>query len=125
METIVLVEVAINFHQTHRSQRAVERLREAVASTATVLRDGDWVEVLRRELVPGDVIRLGAGELVPADARLVQARALHVQQAALTGCSRVGNLLATRTNSLPGTPEVRRGRLPADWDRFVGVSRMA
>jgi Mg2+-importing ATPase len=85
MVTIVLVGIAVNFLQTYRSQRAVERLREMVAATATVLRDGVWVEVPRRELVPGDLLRLAAGDLVPADARLLSARDLHVQQAALTG----------------------------------------
>ncbi len=82
---IVLLGVAINFVQTYRSQRAIERLREGVAPTATVLRDGSWVELPRREVVPGDLIRLVAGDLVPADARLLRASDLHVQQAALTG----------------------------------------
>jgi Mg2+-importing ATPase len=82
---IVLLSVAINFVQSYRSQRAVERLRHEVAPTATVLRDGRWVELARREVVPGDLIRLVAGDLVPADARLEQARDLHVYQAALTG----------------------------------------
>jgi P-type Mg2+ transporter len=83
--TMVLLSVALNFVQTFRSQRAAERLREQVAPTATVLRDGSWVELPRRELVPGDVIRLSAGDLVPADARLIESVDLHVQQAALTG----------------------------------------
>ncbi|HWP52752.1 MAG TPA: magnesium-translocating P-type ATPase [Pyrinomonadaceae bacterium] len=82
---MVLLSVALNFIQTFRSQRAVDRIRKEVAPTATVLRDGNWVEIPRREVVPGDVIRLAAGNLVPADAKLVQARDLHVQQAALTG----------------------------------------
>lgn len=82
---IVLFSIALNFIQTYRSQRAVDRIRNEVAPTATVLRDGKWVEIPRREVVPGDVIKLAAGDLVPADADLVQARDLHVQQAALTG----------------------------------------
>ena len=82
---MVLLSVALNFIQTFRSQRAAERLREQVAPTATALRDGEWREVSRREIVPGDVIRLLAGDLVPADARLIQARDLHINQAALTG----------------------------------------
>jgi Mg2+-importing ATPase len=83
--TMVLLSVALNFVQTFRSQRAAERLRAQVAPTATALRDGQWVELPRRALVPGDVIRLAAGDLVPADARLLEARDVHVQQAALTG----------------------------------------
>jgi P-type Mg2+ transporter len=82
---MVALGVALNSVQTHRSQRAAERLREEVAPRATVRRDGAWVEVLRRDVVPGDVIRLGAGDRVPADARLVDARDLHVHEAALTG----------------------------------------
>jgi Mg2+-importing ATPase len=82
---IVLLSIALNFVQTHRSQRAVEQLRAKVALTALALRDGKWGEIPRRELVPGDIIRLVAGDLVPADARLLHAVYLHVQQAALTG----------------------------------------
>ena len=83
--TIVLLGVAINFTQTYRSRKAIERLRDQAAPTATVLRDGQWQELLRRYIVPGDVIRLSAGDLVPADARLLESRDLYVQQAALTG----------------------------------------
>ena len=82
---IVVVGTAINFVQTYRSERATERLREAVSPTATVMRDGTWVELARRDVVPGDVVRLCAGDLVPADARLLEARDLHTQEAALTG----------------------------------------
>ena len=82
---IVLAGAGINFFQTYRSSQAMVRLREGVAVTATVLRDGSWQEVARSEVVPGDVIRLSAGDLVPADCRLLTARDLHVQQAALTG----------------------------------------
>jgi P-type Mg2+ transporter len=82
---MVLLSAALNFAQTFRSQRAVERIRKEVAPTAAVLRDGNWIEIPRRELVPGDVIKLTAGDLVPADSRLFQVRDLHVQQAALTG----------------------------------------
>ncbi len=82
---IVSLSIALNYFQTHRSERAVEGLRKQVAITATALRDGNWVEIPRSELVPGDIIRLTAGDLVPADARLLQSVYLNVQQAALTG----------------------------------------
>jgi len=82
---IVLLSVTLDFVQTYRSQQAAARLRASVTPTATVLRDGAWKEIPRRELVTGDVIRLSAGAMVPADARLLEARDLHVQQAALTG----------------------------------------
>jgi len=82
---MVLLSAAIDFAQSYRSARAVERLRERVAPTATVLRDGRWTELPRRDLVRGDVIHLSAGDLVPADARLLTATQLHVVEAALTG----------------------------------------
>jgi len=82
---IVFLSAVIDLTQTYRSQRAVERLRDRVAATATVHRDGEWKEVKCREVVPGDIVRLSAGDLVPADARLLIARDLYVQQAALTG----------------------------------------
>jgi P-type Mg2+ transporter len=82
---MVVLSVVLNFVQTYRSHRIAERLRDAVAPTATVLRDGTWSDIRRRDLVPGDIVRLAAGDRVPADARLIEARDLHVQQAALTG----------------------------------------
>ena len=82
---IVVVSAALNAAQAFRSHRAVERLRAGIAPTATALRDGAFVVIPRREVVVGDVVRLAAGDLVPADARLIDAEHLHVQEAALTG----------------------------------------
>ena len=82
---IVLLSAVIDFNQTYRSQKAVDQLKNQVAPTATVLRDGTWKDIARREVVPGDLVRLSAGDMVPADARLLSARDLYVQQAALTG----------------------------------------
>jgi P-type Mg2+ transporter len=82
---IVLLSTAVDLAQAFRSQSAVEKLRAQVALTATVLRDGEWKELPRREIVRGDLVRLSAGDLVPADAHLVTARDLYVQQSALTG----------------------------------------
>jgi P-type Mg2+ transporter len=82
---IVLASSTLNFVQTHRSQQAVEKLHAGVALTATALRNGAWREMPAKDLVPGDVVRLTAGDLIPADGRLVQSTDLQVQQAALTG----------------------------------------
>jgi P-type Mg2+ transporter len=82
---MVILSAALNFVQTWRSGRAAEALRSTVAPLASALRDGEWREIDRRRLVPGDVVRLTAGDLVPADARLLVSRDLHVQQSALTG----------------------------------------
>jgi len=83
--TMILLGTSIDFWQTYRSQRAADRLRASVAPTATVLRDGEWRDVPIRSVVPGDVFRLSAGDLVPADAQLLESRDLSVQQAMLTG----------------------------------------
>jgi Mg2+-importing ATPase len=82
---MVLMGVALGWWQSARAHRATERLRLLVSPTARVLRDGTWAVVPQREVVAGDVIRLGAGDLVPADARLAESRDLHVQEAVLTG----------------------------------------
>ena len=100
---VVTVSSAIQSVQTLRSDQAVRRLQDRVAVTATVQRDGVWVELPRREVVPGDVIRLGAGDLVPADARLVAARDLHVQEAALTGESVPAEKEAPAAGAAPAT----------------------
>ncbi|HEV8547681.1 MAG TPA: magnesium-translocating P-type ATPase, partial [Polyangiaceae bacterium] len=82
---MVFLSTLIDVWQTKRSERAVRQLQATIAPTASVLRDGTWAEIPRTELVPGDVVRLSAGDLVPADCRLLEARDLHVQQGALTG----------------------------------------
>lgn len=83
--TIVIMSISLDYIQSHRSLVAVKQLQEQVAMTANVIRDGTWNEILCRELVPGDIIRLVAGDLVPADSLLLHAKDLHIQQAALTG----------------------------------------
>ena len=83
--TMVLLGVGINFWQSYRSEQAAEALRSMVTPTATVCRDGAWQETPIRAVVPGDLIRLSAGDLVPADSRLIEARDLSVQQSSLTG----------------------------------------
>jgi Mg2+-importing ATPase len=83
--TIVLLSTALDFAQTYQSQRAIEQLRQQVAPTATVLRDGKWQEIRRSAVVPGDIVHLSAGDVVPADSRLLESRDLYIQQAALTG----------------------------------------
>ena len=82
---IVLFAVVLGFVQEYRAERAIEALRQMAAPTATVLRDGVEVRVPAKELVPGDVIVLHTGDRVPADARLLEAINLQVEEAALTG----------------------------------------
>jgi Mg2+-importing ATPase len=82
---IVVLSVLIEFVQTRRSERAAEGLKAQVAQTATVRRDAVWQEKLRRTIVPGDVVRLSAGDLIPADGVLLESNDLHLHEAALTG----------------------------------------
>ena len=82
---IVLLSVIFDFIQDVRAQRAVEALRNSVSVRATVRRDGANVSVPISQLVPGDIVELAAGDLVPADSRLLEARDLYINQALLTG----------------------------------------
>jgi Mg2+-importing ATPase len=82
---MVVMSVTLDFVQEHRAGRAAERLKASVAVRAIVVRDGVPREVPVSELVPGDVVRLSAGDLVPADGRLLEARDCFVNQALLTG----------------------------------------
>jgi len=82
---IVLLSVTLDFWQELRAGQVVERLRQSVAVRATVLRDGQWQEHPVADLVPGDVVRVAAGDLVPADALVLQARDFFVNQSVLTG----------------------------------------
>ncbi|MEZ0396630.1 MAG: cation-translocating P-type ATPase [Anaerolineales bacterium] len=82
---IVLFAVLLGFIQEYRAERAIEALKQMAAPTATVLRDGEETKIPARDLVPGDVILLHTGDRVPADARLLEAVNLQVEEAALTG----------------------------------------
>ena len=82
---IVMLSIIFDFVQEVRARNAVEALRQSVAVQATVRRDGKVVSVPIHELVPGDIVELIAGDLVPADSRLLESRDLYVNQALLTG----------------------------------------
>jgi P-type Ca2+ transporter type 2C len=83
--TIVLINGAIGFSQERRAERAILSLRSLTAPRARVRRDGRSVIVPAMEVVAGDVIILEAGDLVPADARLIEAFGLSTNEASLTG----------------------------------------
>jgi len=82
---IVFASVLLDFYQESKAEKAAEMLKQRVAITATVLRDGVKREVKLSEIVPGDVIYLSAGDIVPADARVINAKDLFIDQSALTG----------------------------------------
>jgi Ca2+-transporting ATPase len=82
---IVLFAVVLGFVQEYRAERAIEALKDMAAPTAKVLRDGIETHIPARELVPGDIFLLHAGDRIPADARLMESINLQVEEAALTG----------------------------------------
>lgn len=82
---IVLFAVILSFVQEYRAERAIEALRRMAAPTANVIRNGKEKKIPARELVPGDVILLRAGDKVPADGRIVQSFNLQIEEASLTG----------------------------------------
>ena len=82
---IVLASCALSFTQEYGASKAMEALTARIARKASVLRDGREASVAVGEIVPGDVIRLSAGNLIPADGVLLEARDFNVSEAALTG----------------------------------------
>jgi Mg2+-importing ATPase len=85
ISAIVLASSGLGFYQEYRASRTVEALGRRLAIRAKVLRDGKRQDVPTADLVPGDVVVLAGGSLIPADAVLLEARDLHVEEAALTG----------------------------------------
>lgn len=82
---IVGLSMTLDVVQEHRAENAADALRAEVSLTAETRRNGAFVEIPTADLVPGDVIRLSAGNLVPADARLIDGRDVYVDEALLTG----------------------------------------
>ena len=83
--TIVLLSAALGFVQEARSAAAVEALQARLALKATVVRDGKQVDLPIVQLVCGDLIALGAGDIVPADARILESNHLYIDESSLTG----------------------------------------
>jgi Mg2+-importing ATPase len=82
---IVFISAFIDFFNTYKSAKAAESLREKVTITAAVMRNGELKEQNMREVVPGDIVVLEAGDLVPADAILLKSKDLFVNEGVLTG----------------------------------------
>jgi Mg2+-importing ATPase len=117
ISSIVLLSIVLTFFQESRAERAALGLKERVAVTATVLRDGNKKEVKLADLVPGDIILLSAGDIMPADARAITAKDFFIDQSALTGES-----FPAEKTVLPVKPEC----VPTvtEWDNylFMGTS---
>jgi len=82
---MVVLGVLLKFIQENRADTAAAELKAMIKVTATVIRDRQPKEVPLRELVPGDVVKLSAGDMIPADLRLISSKDLFVSQASLTG----------------------------------------
>jgi H+-transporting ATPase len=82
---LLLFNAAVGFWQEYQASNALEALRKQLALKARVRRDGHWREIEARELVPGDIVRVRLGDVVPADVKLIEGDYLSVDQSALTG----------------------------------------
>ncbi|MBU1148801.1 HAD-IC family P-type ATPase, partial [Patescibacteria group bacterium] len=81
----VVLNVIVGFFQENRAYNALEKLRQVVSFRAEVKRDGHEMEIAVEEIVPGDILVLRPGEKIPADARLLSAKDLQIDEASLTG----------------------------------------
>ncbi len=82
---IVLATVLLGFYQEKGAFNAVQKLLKKVETTARVLRDGKWIIIGQEKIVPGDIVSLSAGELVPGDGRILDSKDLFVNEASFTG----------------------------------------
>ncbi len=82
---MIVISVGLRFFQENRADLAAKKLKRMVHTTATVLRNGTKKEIPLRQIVPGDIVELTAGDMIPADVRLISSHNLYVNQATLTG----------------------------------------
>jgi H+-transporting ATPase len=83
--TLLMMNAVVGFWQEHKAGNAIELLKKRLALKARILRDGKWQEKPAGELVPGDVVRLRLGDIVPADVKLIEGDYLLTDESALTG----------------------------------------
>ena len=83
--TLLIVNAVVGFWQERKADNAIELLKKRLAPKARVLRDGTWHEIPSKELVPGDVVRVRLGDIVPADVKLMKGTYLLADESALTG----------------------------------------
>jgi len=101
---MILLSVFLGFFQERRSNKAVEDLQKMVHASTVVLRDGKELSIPSSEVVPGDLVVLTAGSIIPADVRVVAAKDFFVSQSALTGESMPVEKYASKLQSAGGNP---------------------
>jgi H+-transporting ATPase len=82
---LLVVNAVVGFREEYQADSAIAALKKKLALTARVKRDGEWENIPARELVPGDLVRLRIGDIIPADAKLLEGDPVQVDQSALTG----------------------------------------
>lgn len=114
--TIILASVILDYYQESKAEKAAQLLKQKVTTTATVIRDNVKQEIKLPEIVPGDLIYLSAGDIIPADSRIITAKDLFVNQSALTGES-------FPVEKMPGDIKGKAGSI-VDWTNycFMGTS---
>ena len=85
ISVLLIFNGVVGFWQEFQAGNAIEQLKKGLALKARVLRDGKWQEIAAKELVPGDIVRLRLGDVIPADIKLLEGDYLSIDQAALTG----------------------------------------
>lgn len=82
---MLLVNAGVAFWQEHKADNAIALLKQRLAASARVRRDGKWVDLAASQLVPGDIVHIALGNVVPADLKLLQGQTVSLDQSTLTG----------------------------------------
>jgi H+-transporting ATPase len=82
---LLLINAVVGFYEERKAENAIELLKQRLAPFARVLRDGTWLDIPARELVPGDIVHIRLGDIMPADCRLLRGKYLLLDESALTG----------------------------------------
>ncbi|EME74351.1 calcium-translocating P-type ATPase, SERCA-type [Bacillus sonorensis] len=82
---IIFVNGILGFFQERKAEKSLQALKELSAPQVTVLREGSWIKIPSKELVPGDVVRFSSGDRIGADLRLIETKSLEIEESALTG----------------------------------------
>ena len=114
MIVMVAMGVVLKFTQEIKADESAEKLKSMVTTTATVIRDGKQIELPLKMIVPGDVVHLASGDMIPADVQLIASKDLYVNQSALTG------------ESLPVEKNITDGTWKSDFENpnlcFMGTN---